>query len=118
MLNEIKLQLEQGKAKVVKELVAKALEEKMDPNQILNAMLDAMSVVGVKFKNNEVFVPEVLIAARALNMGLEIFKPALIKSGIEPIGKAVIGTIEGDLHNIGKNLVKMIIGAGLKKEYK
>ena len=78
----------------------------MEPKAILEeGLLDGMNVIGEKFKNNEVFVPEVLIAARAMNAGLEILKPRLAQSGVEDKGVAVIGTIKGDLHDIGKNPV-------------
>lgn len=74
-----------------------------------------MSIVGEKFKNNEVFVPEVLVAARAMNAGIEILKPHLVSEGVESKGTAVIGTVKGDLHDIGKNLVKMMLeGKGLE----
>ena len=78
-------------------------------------MIPAMSAIGVRFKNNEVFVPEVLIAARAMNMGLEVLRPALKDAGVQPVGKAIICTVKGDLHDIGKNLVKMMLeGAGIE----
>lgn len=74
-----------------------------------------MGEVGVKFKNNQVYVPEVLIAARALNKGLEVLKPRLVEAGTKPVGKVIIGTVQGDLHDIGKNLVSMMmVGAGLE----
>ncbi|NLM96132.1 MAG: cobalamin-binding protein, partial [Halanaerobiaceae bacterium] len=77
--------------------------------------LDGMTIIGEKFKKNEVFVPEVLIAARAMNGGMEILKPKLVEAGVESIGKVVIGTVKGDLHDIGKNLVKMMMeGAGFE----
>ena len=80
-----------------------------------NGLLAGMMVVGEKFKNNEVFVPEVLVAARAMNTGITILEPILAEIGNEPVGKAVIGTVKGDLHDIGKNLVTMMLkGAGLE----
>lgn len=105
-----------GRAKPIKEEVQKALNEGITPQDILNnAMIPAMSYIGGKFKNNEVFVPEVLIAARAMNSGLEILRPALLAQGVKPIGKAVICTVKGDLHDIGKNLVRMMLdGAGIE----
>lgn len=107
--------LQKGKAKVVKELVAQALEEGAQPLEILEqGLLAGMSVIGAKFKNNEVFVPEVLVAARAMNMGMQVLKPRLIAEGVKGRGTAVIGTVQGDLHDIGKNLVKMMMeGKGL-----
>lgn len=115
LLNQIKANIEFGKAKLVKELIAQAIQDSIDATKILNAMLDAMSVVGEKFKKNDIFVPEVLVSARAMNQGIEVLKPLLIQENIKPIGKAIIGTVEGDLHDIGKNLVKMmLIGSGIE----
>lgn len=115
LLNEISVKLQAGAAKKVRELVTQALEEKVDVKEILGALINGMNVIGVKFKNNEVYVPEVLIAARAMNAGLEIIKPILTETGVKPVGKVVIGTVAGDLHDIGKNLVKMMmVGAGLE----
>jgi len=105
-----------GKAKDAKELVQKALDEKVPVSEILNnGLIKGMSVVGEKFKNNEFYVPEVLIAARAMHGAMEILKPLLATSGVEPIGKVAIGTVKGDLHDIGKNLVVMMLeGAGFE----
>jgi 5-methyltetrahydrofolate--homocysteine methyltransferase len=95
--------LQKGKAK---DLAALILNE---------GLIKGMNIVGQKFKNNEVFVPEVLIAARAMNAALAVLKPALASTGVKPIGKAIICTVKGDLHDIGKNLVKMMIeGAGIE----
>lgn len=115
-LNEIAEQLQKGKAKKVQEMVTEALELKIDPKTILEeALLAPMSIIGEKFKNNEIFVPEVLIAARALNAGMSVLEPALIEVGNKPVGKAVIGTVKGDLHDIGKNLVAMMLkGTGFE----
>lgn len=108
--------LQKGRAKNVKALVTEALEEGQDPKAILNeGLLAGMMIVGEKFKNNEVFVPEVLVAARALNAGLSILEPKLVEVGNEPVGKIIIGTIKGDLHDIGKNLVAMMMkGVGFE----
>ncbi len=108
--------LQKGRAKNVKALVTEALEEGQDPKAILNeGLLAGMMIVGEKFKNNEVFVPEVLVAARALNAGLTILEPKLVEVGNEPVGKIIIGTIKGDLHDIGKNLVAMMMkGVGFE----
>ena len=116
ILNEISTLLQKGKAKDVKELVTKALDEGIPAQQILDeGLLSGMNVIGEKFKNNEVFVPEVLIAARAMNAGVEILKPVLVAGGTEAKGVAVLGTVKGDLHDIGKNLVKMMLeGKGLE----
>ncbi len=113
---EISENLQRGKAKLVKELVAKALEEGCPAAEILNeGMLSGMNIIGEKFKNNEVYVPEVLVAARAMNQGMQILKPHLIEDGVAATGKVCIGTVQGDLHDIGKNLVKMMMeGKGLE----
>ena len=115
-LNEISTLLQQGRAPKVKELVNQALNEGIAPATILDeGLLSAMSIVGEKFKKNEVFVPEVLIAARAMNAGIEILRPHLVASGATARGTAVIGTVKGDLHDIGKNIVKMMLeGKGLE----
>ncbi len=116
LLREISTNIQCGKAKIVKELVQKAIDEGVKPAEILNeGLLDGMSVIGEKFKNNEVYVPEVLVAARAMNMGTQILKPYLASEGVGAIGKVCIGTVQGDLHDIGKNLVKMMMeGKGLE----
>ena len=109
-MNEISLQLQAGKAKVVKNLVQQALDEGISAKTILEeGLLAGMAVVGEKFKNNEIFVPEVLVAARAMNMGTALLKDKLAESGVQAKGKACIGTVKGDLHDIGKNLVKMMM---------
>ena len=116
LIQEISEYLQKGRAKNVKALVQQALDENLDPKEILNdGLLSAMMIVGAKFKNNEVFVPEVLVAARAMNAGLSVLEPKLVEVGNEPVGKAVIGTVQGDLHDIGKNLVVMMLkGAGFE----
>lgn len=116
LIQEISEYLQKGRAKNVKALVQQALDENLDPKEILNdGLLSAMMIVGTKFKNNEVFVPEVLVAARAMNAGLSVLEPKLVEVGNEPVGKAVIGTVQGDLHDIGKNLVVMMLkGAGFE----
>jgi len=116
ILVEISEKLQKGKMKDIKELVPKALEEGIDPKVILEeGLLSGMSVIGEKFKVNEVYVPEVLIAARAMKAGVEILKPYLVSADIKPAGKICIGTVKGDLHDIGKNLVKMMMeGKGIE----
>ncbi|MDI9507957.1 MAG: corrinoid protein [Bacillota bacterium] len=110
ILENISLSLQKGKAKDVRTLVQDALDAGLSPREILNSgLIQGMNVIGGKFKNNEVFVPEVLVAARAMNAGLEILRPVLTQSGVKPIGKAIICTVKGDLHDIGKNLVKMML---------
>ena len=116
LLEEISQMLQLGRTKIVKELVHQALEAGIPPQEILeNGLLNGMSIIGEKFKNNEVFVPEVLIAARAMNQGAAILKPYLADGDTKNKGKVCIGTIQGDLHDIGKNLVKMMMeGKGLE----
>ncbi len=108
--------LMKGKAKDVKEFVQQALDAGEAPGSILtNGLLAGMGVIGERFKKNEVYVPEVLIAARAMKAGMEVLQPKLADAGVEPVGVAVIGTVKGDLHDIGKNLVCMMLeGAGFK----
>jgi len=114
VLEQIAEKLMQGKAPEVKALVQQALDEKEEPGKILNqGLLAGMSVIGERFKKNEVYVPEVLIAARAMKAGMEILQPKLADSGVQPVGTACIGTVKGDLHDIGKNIViTMMQGAG------
>ena len=116
ILTDIGEALERGKRKQVTQLVQQALDEGIAPEQILTeGLLPGMDRVGVKFRNNEVFVPEVLVAARAMSAGTEVLKPLLAETGGVSKGKAVIGTVKGDLHDIGKNLVKMMIeGKGIE----
>ena len=116
ILEDISKWLQKGKAEEVQSLIKKGLASDIPPHDILNeGLIKGMSIVGEKFKRNEVYVPEVLIAARAMKLGMEILKPALIKQGVEPIGKALICTVKGDLHDIGKNLVKMMLeGQGIE----
>jgi len=116
ILEEMSTLLQQGRAPKVKELVAQALEEGISPTDILeNGLLAGMNVIGEKFKNNEVFVPQVLIAARAMNMGVEVLKPHLVSEGVEKKGVAILGTVKGDMHDIGKNIVKLMLeGKGIE----
>ena len=110
ILQDISTNLQIGKAKIVKTLVQQALDEGISAQDILSqGLLDGMNKVGEQFKNNEIFVPEVLIAARAMSMGTAVLKPYLASEGVQSRGKIVIGTVRGDLHDIGKNLVKMMI---------
>ena len=116
IFEEISNFLQRGRAPKVKELVQQAIDEGCEPKQILEeGLLSAMSIVGEKFKKNEVFVPEVLVAARAMNAGVEVLRPYLVATGVTTKGTVVIGTVKGDLHDIGKNLVKMMLeGKGLE----
>lgn len=115
-LKEISVQLQAGKAKIVKTLVQQAIDEGIPAQEILEkGLLDGMNEVGEKFKNNEIFVPEVLVAARAMNQGVSLLKPLLQQEGVKATGRVCIGTVQGDLHDIGKNLVKMMMeGKGLE----
>jgi len=115
-LQDISLKLQAGKAKDVKLLVQQAIDEGFSAQVILEeGLLSGMSVVGEQFKNNEIFVPEVLVAARAMNVGASLLKPLLAAEGVKANGKVCIGTVQGDLHDIGKNLVKMMMeGKGLE----
>ena len=118
LLEEISANLQAGKAKIVREKVQEAIDAGIPAADILNnGLMAGMNVIGQKFKNNEVFVPEVLVAARAMNRGVELLKPLLVQSGTKPVGKACIGTVQGDMHDIGKNLVRMMIeGKGFEVE--
>jgi 5-methyltetrahydrofolate--homocysteine methyltransferase len=113
---EISGLLQRGKAKDIIVAVKKALEAGALPADILEkGLIAGMNVIGKKFREGEVFVPEVLIAARAMNNASAALKPALAQAGIQPVGKAIICTVKGDLHDIGKNLVKMMIeGKGIE----
>lgn len=115
-LNNISEALQSGRAEKVRELVKQALNEDIIPKKILEeGLIRGMSIIGEKFKKNEVYVPEVLIAARAMHAGMDVLKPKLIETGVKNIGKVVMGTVTGDLHDIGKNLVKMMLeGAGFE----
>ena len=112
---EISEAMQKGRAKLIKTLVPQALEEGIPAQDILqDGLLAGMDVVGRRFKANEIFVPEVLVAARAMNVGAELLKPYLSEAGVEPKGKVILGTVKGDLHDIGKNLVRMMLeGKGL-----
>ena len=114
--SEISDLLQRGKAKEIVTAVENALKDGAAPADILEkGLLSGMSVIGGKFKNGEVFVPEVLIAARAMNRASAALKPALTEAGVEAVGKAIICTVKGDLHDIGKNLVRMMIeGKGIE----
>ena len=116
VLMEISENLQKGKAKIVKELVQQAIDAGIPVAQILEeGLIAGMSIIGEKFKNNEVYVPEVLIAARAMNQGTQLLKPLMAQAGVQAVGKVCIGTVQGDLHDIGKNLVKMMMeGKGLE----
>ena len=105
-----------GDQKTAVDITTTALSEGADPGTILaDGLIAGMNVIGVRFKANEVYIPEVLISARAMKMAMEVLEPKLVEAGVEPIGKALIGTVQGDLHDIGKNLVMMMLkGAGFE----
>jgi len=115
-LNELKENVINGKADEVKELTQKALGEGQDIEKVLNeALIGGMDIVGEKFKRNEFYVPEMLISARAMKAGMAVLRPLLVNKGVKGLGKVVIGTAQGDLHDIGKNLVEMMLeGAGFE----
>ena len=105
-----------GDRNTVVDLTKQALGEGSPPEDVLNdGLIAGMNVIGERFKNNEIYVPEVLIAARAMKGGMEVLEPELVAAGVEPVGTVVLGTVKGDLHDIGKNLVAMMLtGGGLK----
>lgn len=115
ILNQVQIFMKKGKSKDVQALVQQALDEGIEASVILDeGLLAAMNEIGIRFKAGEAFVPEVLVAARAMNKGLEILKPHLAEGGIEEKGVAILGTVKGDLHDIGKNLVKIMVeGKGI-----
>ena len=105
-----------GDQKTAVDVTKAALDEGMAPGTILaEGLIAGMNVIGVRFKANEVYIPEVLISARAMKMAMEILEPKLAEAGVKPVGTAMVGTVQGDLHDIGKNLVVMMLkGAGFK----
>lgn len=116
ILNKISQALISGNAPLVEGLTKEALSQGIDPQVIVNdSLIAGMNVIGVRFKADEIYVPEVLIAARAMHAGMNILKPLLADSKSSSIGKAIVGTVKGDLHDIGKNLVIMMLeGAGFE----
>ncbi|MDR1791586.1 MAG: cobalamin-dependent protein [Propionibacteriaceae bacterium] len=116
IIDEVSEAVQKGQVQAVLELLSQGLDEGIAAQQLLDdGLLHGLSLLGVRFKNNEVFVPQVLLAARALNKGTELLKPQLIEAGVSARGRAVIGTVKGDLHDIGKNLVKLMLeGAGFE----
>jgi 5-methyltetrahydrofolate--homocysteine methyltransferase len=116
ILANIRSAVMEGNAGEVESLVKTALDEGMSPKTILDdALIDGMTEVGQLFENGEYFVPEMLVSARAMKTGLAILRPLLIEQSVEPVGRVVIGTVRGDMHDIGKNLVGMMMeGAGFE----
>lgn len=114
ILEEIANEVQKGNSDSVEVLTNKALSQDISAEEILNSgLVDGMNVVSKRFKNNEIFIPEVLISAKSMNSGLEILKPILAEAKVKSKGKVVIGTVKGDLHDIGKNIVAMLLrGAG------
>ena len=114
LFEQIADEVQKGHSDSVAELVKEALSQGIPAEEVMNkGLVSGMEIVSEKFKNNEIFIPEVLISARAMNAGLAILKPLLVESNIQPKGKVVIGTVKGDLHDIGKNIVAMLLqGAG------
>jgi len=116
VLQQISESLQRGEDQKVAELTQQAIDAGLSAGQILNdGLLAAMDVVGERFKANEIFLPEVLLSARAMNAGMDLIKPLLIADDVPSLGKVVIGTVKGDLHDIGKNLVGIMLrGAGFE----
>jgi 5-methyltetrahydrofolate--homocysteine methyltransferase len=116
LFEDLANQVIEGNAPKTKELTERALQEGRSPKDVLeNGLLAGMKVVGERFKRNEYYVPEVLMSARAVHAGLAFLEPLLAAAGVEPVGIVVIGTVRGDLHDIGKNLVAMMLkGAGFR----
>ncbi len=114
ILEEMSDEVQKGNSDSVEVLVERALSQDMSAEEILNGgLVEGMNTVSEKFKNNEIFIPEVLISAKAMSGGLEILKPLLAEANVKSKGKVVIGTVKGDLHDIGKNIVAMLLqGAG------
>ncbi len=109
VLVEISENLQKGRVKAVTTLIQTALDEKIEAKDIMQSLLDGMAVIGEKFKNDEVYVPEVLISARAMTKGMDMLKPYMKDGDVEVKGRVCIGTVQGDLHDIGKNLVKLML---------
>jgi len=116
IFEEIADEVVKGNSSSVEELTKKALSQNISAEEILNhGLVGGMGIVSEKFKNNEIFIPEVLISAKSMNTGLEILKSLLAEAKVKPLGKVVIGTVKGDLHDIGKNIVAMLLkGAGFE----
>ncbi len=112
---ELSESIQKGDSGKAREIVSELLANGSHAEDILKwGLLDGMEKIGKRFKANEIYIPEVLIAARAMNAGMDVLKPYLVKAGVKPVGKLILGTVKGDLHDIGKNLVKMMAqGAGI-----
>ena len=113
LLQKIAENIKSGDAESLKNNIKQALDKKIDAEKILkDGMMQGMNIVGEKFKREEIFVPEVLVSARAMNMGMEVLEPELADIEVEAEGKVILGTVKGDLHDIGKNLVAMMLAGG------
>lgn len=109
MINEIKKAVENGKIKLIEEMVGQALADGIAAEDILSGMVDTMGVIGDRFQKNEVFVPEMLVAALTMKKGVAVLKPSLMDPQAVSLGKCIIGTVAGDMHDIGKNLVALMM---------
>lgn len=116
LIKRIAEHLEQGEDEEVAKLTTEAIAQNLNPKTILDdGLIAGMNVVGKKFRDHEIFLPEVLMAAKAMYAGMDLLKPLLIKGGVEVLGKIVMGSVHGDLHDIGKNLVSIMLrGAGFE----
>jgi 5-methyltetrahydrofolate--homocysteine methyltransferase len=116
ILDELAAEIVKGNAEAAKTFTEKALSQGVSAEEILNqGLVSGMGVIGEQFKNNEIFIPEVLVAARAMKAGMQIIRPLLAEANVKKLGKVVIGTVSGDLHDIGKNIVSMLLeGAGFE----
>ena len=116
ILNEISERLQQGDGEKVSELTRQAVEQKVPPKRILDeGLIGGMNIIGERYKAHEIFLPQVLLAAKAMYAGMDVLRPLFLKEGMPAVGKVVIGTVQGDLHDIGKNLVGIMLkGAGFE----
>jgi 5-methyltetrahydrofolate--homocysteine methyltransferase len=116
ILNEISERLQQGDGEKVSKLIRQAVEQKVPPKRILDeCLIGGMNIIGEKYKAHEIFLPQVLLAAKAMYAGMDVLRPLFLKEGMPAVGKVVIGTVQGDLHDIGKNLVGIMLkGAGFE----
>jgi 5-methyltetrahydrofolate--homocysteine methyltransferase len=116
LLEQIAVTLQCGDSDGIVDLLKKALDDKMSPGDILNnGLIAGMNIIGEKYKHHEIFLPEVMLAARAMHVGMDILKPLFLKDEVPALGRVVIGTVQGDIHDIGKNLVAIMLkGAGFE----
>jgi len=108
-IEDIKLMVEKGKTKIIAQTVNEAIIEGIEPDKILKVMVEAMDIIGDKFSSGKIFIPEMLISAKTMSIGVNMIKPYLMSDEIDSFGTCVIGTVTGDLHDIGKNLVAMML---------